>query len=161
MKRAGCFQGNESEWPRCGERDISKPNDIQSRVERYSGVPGLRRIEQYLTIEKQAAGLVSALDPRSADFHSSVAEALFMSNNAAAQDLLTGGNDNLAAQLSEVEDNQQLVTTAVRTILSRELDQTELTRLADWLAQQGDDRRKASEQLIWVLVTSAEFRFNH
>ena len=144
-----------------GNGNISPPSDIQSRVERYAGVAGLQRIEQYLTIEKQAAGLATSLDARRADFHSSVGEALFMSNNAAAQQLINASDNNLAAQLSAFEDNDQLVTKAVRAVLSRKPHEDELTRLTDWLTRQGDDRRQASEQLVWVLVTSAEFRFNH
>jgi hypothetical protein len=162
-----------------GNADISEPNDIQSRVERYTGVTGLRRIEQYLTIEKQATNLTSSLDPRSDDFHSSVAEALFMSNNAATQELIAGETDNLSAQLNEIQDNRVLVKQAVNTILSRQPSEDELTRLSEWLADtnklndkandklndkgsgEANDRRKAIEQLVWSLITSAEFRFNH
>jgi hypothetical protein len=158
-----------------GNADISEPNDIQSRLEGYFGVTGLRRIEQYLTIEQQSTNLTSSLDPRSDNFHSSVAEALFMSNNAAAQELVTGETDNLSAQLNEIQDHRKLVTKAVNTILSRQPSEDELTRLSEWLAApnkahgkinnkgnaEGSDRRKALEQLVWSLITSAEFRFNH
>lgn len=144
-----------------GKGDITEPTEVQARVARYSGVAGLQRIEQYLTIEQQADGLASSFDARRADFQSSVGEALFMSNNAATQQLVAGGDDNLAAQLSTIEDDAKLATKAVRTVLSRQPRDAELTRLRKWLSKQSDDRRKTSEQLVWVLVTSAEFRFNH
>jgi hypothetical protein len=144
-----------------GNGTISEPDEVQSRVERYAGVAGLARIEQYLTIEKQAAGLLTSLDPRRGDFQSSVAEALFLSNNAAPWSLVAGGNDTLASRLAEIADNRQLVRSAVRATLSRETGAEELERLSEWFTGQGDGRRQAAEQLVWVLVTSAEFRFNH
>ena len=144
-----------------GNAELTEPDEIQSRVERYVSVPGVQRIGQYLSIENQAAALIDPLDPRTVDFQSSTVEALFMSNNATAQALVAAKGENLAMRSGKVQDNRQLVTTAFRTIFSREPRAEELTQLTDWFAQQGSDRSKAIEQLLWVLVTSAEFRFNH
>ncbi len=144
-----------------GNGTLSEPGKIQSRVERYSGVAGLQRIEQYLTIEERAAELINSLDPRRANFHSSVAEALFMSNNSASQALVAAQGDNLAARLGKIEDTGELVTQAVRTILSRSPNDDESARLTGWFGRQGDDRHTTCDQMIWALITSAEFRFNH
>lgn len=144
-----------------GNGKLAEPDEVQSRVERYAGVPGLARIEQYLTIEKRASGLLASLDSRRRDYQTSVAEALFLSNNPAPWGLISGGGDRFATQLAEIPDRRQLVAAAIRTILSREPGAEELNRLSAWLAGQGDDRLQAAEQLVWVLVTSAEFRFNH
>jgi hypothetical protein len=144
-----------------GNGKLAEPDEVQSRVERYAGVAGLARIEQYLTIEKRASGLLASLDSRRRDYQTSVAEALFLSNNPAPWGLISGGEDRFATQLAEIPDRRQLVAAAIRTILSREPGAEELNRLSEWLAGQGDDRLQAAEQLVWVLVTSAEFRFNH
>lgn len=144
-----------------GNVDLGEPSAVQRRAERYSGVTGLRRIEQYLTIEEQAAGLTGSFDERHPEFQSSVAEALFMSNNPASQKIVKVNGNNLASQLAATADDRELVTKAVRTSLSRRPREDELNRLTKWFARQGADRVEASEQLIWALVTSAEFRFNH
>jgi hypothetical protein len=144
-----------------GNGELTSPSDVQSRVERYAGVEGLNRIEQYLTIEKRAADLLDAIDERRPKFQSSVSEALFLSNNPASQELVAAKDDNLAVRLGKMDDTRRLVETAVRTILSREPSEEEVNQLSEWFDRQGDDRQQASEQLIWALVTSAEFRFNH
>ena len=143
-----------------GHVELSPPSDLQSRVERYTGIEGLKRIEQYLMIENLAASLEKSFDERRPEFQSSVSEALFLSNNPAAQDLVRTSANSLAGQLGKLDDTQQLVSKAIRTILSREASEDELKRLSEWLENR-KDRPKAIEQMIWALVTSAEFRFNH
>jgi hypothetical protein len=144
-----------------GNAELTAPNEVQTRVERYAGVSGIQRIEQYLTIEKQTADLMRSFDMRRSEFHSSVAEALFLSNNPTAQELVTADNSDLAARLGKIEDTRKLVTMAVRNVLSRPPSEEQVVQLTAWFTRQGDDRQQASEQLIWALVTSAEFRFNH
>jgi hypothetical protein len=144
-----------------GNAELSKPDDVESRVERYLNVPGAQRVSQYLSIEKQAARLSNSLDPRTSDFQSSAVEALFMSNNGVTQELVAAKDDNVAARLISIQDTRKLVTTGIRTVFSREPRDDELNRLTAWFDQQHSDRSKTAEQLLWAFVTSAEFRFNH
>lgn len=145
-----------------GRGELTEPDDIESRVERYVSVRGIERVRQYLTVEKQAASLATALDARTADFTSSAGEALFMSNNQALQTLLQAdGEESLAWQLGQMKETRPLVQKAIRKVLSRDPTDEELRRMTEWFNQQTDDRAKAASQLLWVLVTSAEFRFNH
>lgn len=144
-----------------GNGRFDSASDVERRVERYSGVRGLQRIEQYLTIENRAAELESSFDERRTEFRSSVSEALFLSNNSAAQALIVATEKNLASQLGTKENTHDLVSHALRTVLGRSPNQVELDQLSEWFENQKDDRPKAIENLIWALVTSAEFRFNH
>lgn len=144
-----------------GNEQLTEPDAMQSRVEQYINVPGAQRISQYIAIEQRAASLTSALDRRDAEFQSSAVEALFMSNNSATQELIAPNDDNLPAQLGKIEDTGKLITTAIRSVLNRPPEDAELAQLTEWFDQQKTDRSKTAGQLIWVLVTSAEFRFNH
>jgi hypothetical protein len=147
-----------------GNAELTEPDEIESRVERYVSVPGVQRIRQYLTIEKTAAGLAPSLDERTDDFQSSAVEALFMSNNPATQALITaddGNTSSLVTRLVRLGETRLLVKEAVRTVLSREPRDDELSQLADWFERQSSPRATTTGQLLWVLVTSAEFRFNH
>ncbi|MCA9069845.1 MAG: DUF1549 domain-containing protein [Planctomycetaceae bacterium] len=144
-----------------GNGRFESPDPVQQRVERYAGVRGLKRIEQYLTLESQATELEKSFDERRPEFQSSVSEALFLSNNPAAQELIATKEQNLAGQLGTKEDPRELISQAVRTILSRVPSETELHQLSAWFEHQKADRPHAIENLIWALVTSAEFRFNH
>ncbi len=143
-----------------GNAQFESPSDVQSRVERYVGVSGIRRIEQYLTIEGRANEIAKSLDPRAPEFQSSAGEALFMSNNEAI-DSLVGGEHGLAARLTTVEDSNEVVTRAIRQIYGRLPEDDELKQLSAWLGEQGNDRAAACRLLVWSLVSSAEFRFNH
>ena len=136
--------------------------EIPLRVERLLGVSGLARMQQYLNIERRATPLGDALDPPQRPFQSSAGEALFMSNNPAMQSLVKHSSGNLVAQLSELDSTSQVVTSAMRTVLTRAPSADEMQQYSVWFDRQSQgDRVQTCEQLVWALVTSAEFRFNH
>jgi hypothetical protein len=121
------------------------------------------RAKRYRELEGQAGALTrqEMLDPRTDRFQSSAAEALFLSNNQEAQRLTAKSGNNLVSRLSAMKDVGQIVEAAVWTVLSRAPDAEERLQLSRWLKEHGSDRAKACSQLVWALLTSAEFRFNH
>lgn len=143
-----------------GER-FDAGDEITSRIEQYVGVDGLGRIEKYLALEERSQELIGAFDPRAVEFQSSTDEALFLSNNEAMQKLIRAEGENLSGRLAKMDDTRELVEAAVKTILSRPPREDELSQLAEWVGRPDVDRRRAAEQLVWALLTSAEFRFNH
>lgn len=121
------------------------------------------RAKSYRGLEGQAGALTGPklLDPRSERFQSSASEALYLSNNSDVQKLVAPTGSNLAARLAAIDDTKQLVATAVWTVLGRAPAEQEREYLVKWLGDHKDDRPKACGQLVWALLTSAEFRFNH
>jgi hypothetical protein len=134
-----------------GETGFEKVTDAAGRSKRYRELEG------------QATGLtrLDALDPRSDRYESSTVEALFMSNHSDVQKLTAKAGNNLVARLTAMTDNGQLVDTAIWTLLSRAPDADERTLLVRWVEERKQDRAKAVGELVWALMTSAEFRFNH
>jgi hypothetical protein len=134
-----------------GETGFEKVTDAAGRSKRYRELEG------------QASGLtrLDALDPRSDRYQSSTVEALFMSNHPDVQFLTTKKGNNLVARLTAMSDNSQLVDTAIWTLLSRAPEADERTLLVRWVEERKQDRAKAVGELVWALMTSAEFRFNH
>ncbi|HZT82260.1 MAG TPA: DUF1549 domain-containing protein, partial [Gemmataceae bacterium] len=118
---------------------------------------------QHRELEGRSAGLLKSqlIDPRSDRFQSSAGEALFLSNNAEVQKLMAPAGSNLVARLAALPDAGQVVDTAVWTVLSRAPEADERAYLVQWLESRKEGRAKACGQLVWALVTSAEFRFNH
>ena len=53
------------------------------------------------------------------------------------------------------------VETAVRTVLCRPPSDEEVKLLGDYLGRREDRRVEACRQIVWALLTSAEFRFNY
>ncbi len=121
------------------------------------------RARRYRELEDQSVRLTKpqVLDRRTDQFQSSTTEALFLSNHPDVQRLTVPSGNNLAARLAALTDTQQLIETAIWTILSRPPEDEERVQLRQWVEARGSDRSKACGQLIWALVTSAEFRFNH
>ncbi|MCS6852700.1 MAG: DUF1549 and DUF1553 domain-containing protein [Gemmataceae bacterium] len=121
------------------------------------------RVKAYRELEGAAATLLNArlFDTRGERYQASAGEALFMSNNPDVQKWMVPVGSNLAARLSALSAADDVVDTAVAAILSRSATQAERSFLSAWLRDRGQDRAKAGGQLIWALVTSAEFRFNH
>ena len=121
------------------------------------------RARRYRELEDRAGALtrVGQFDPRSDRFQSSATEALFLSNNPETQRLVAKNGNNLVARLTALKDTGQIVDTAVWTVLSRPADAEERTTLTRWLMEHGPDWAKSCGELVWALMTSAEFRFNH
>jgi hypothetical protein len=143
-----------------GRADFSPATSLEQRVERLAGSIGSKRIAQYLATEQQAAELLANLDPKQ-DGQTSAAEALLLSNNPGVQKLFVADEKTLAAKLLTIEDSKQLAEAAIRGVFGRAPVTDEVQRLTTWFNSQTSPRQQTCEQLVWVLVTSAEFRFKH
>ncbi len=112
-------------------------------------------------LEKQSADLMATLDPRTRDFQSSSREALYLSNSEAIRKLVVAGGTNLAQRLAAITDDREMAKTAYLATLGRAPSEPEAGRVMGFLSSNKLDRRAACKDLVWALVTSAEFRFNH
>lgn len=112
-------------------------------------------------LDGRARGLASALAKPGEDYQIGVSEALLMSNGDRIQELLTDKNERLVGRLVRIEDGEERVAMAVRNVLSRPPADEEVSLLGEYLAQRSDRQVEGIRQLVWVLLTSAEFRFNH
>ncbi len=121
------------------------------------------RTKKYRDLEGQAAGLTrpGILDGRGERYEASTGEALFLSNHADVQRLMAPQGKNLVARLAATADNGAMVDMAVWTILGRAPEAEERPFLSTWVANHKAERGKVCGELVWALVTSAEFRFNH
>jgi len=130
----------------------SLPPDFQS--EKFE-----KRIE---ALEERARSLAMSLKTSSGDSQIGVAEALLFSNGKQiTSELLADGADRLVGRLKQTNTQAELIDLAVRNVLSRPPDDEELHALGAYLGQRTDRPSDACEQLVWALLTSSEFRFNH
>jgi hypothetical protein len=124
-----------------------KPEEFEKRVE---------------GLESSARGFAALLEQPREDFQVSVTEALLFSNSDRIQkEFLADGGDRLVGRLKQTKDERELIDTAVRNVLCRPPAEEESKLLGDYLKQRGDRRDEACRQLVWALLTSAEFRFNY
>lgn len=113
-------------------------------------------------LEKQADGLARQLTIPDEDFQVPVTEALWFSNNQWIEgDLFSGAGDRIIGYLKAISDDRQVVQAATLSVLSREATDEELNALSEYLGSRADRRESAIKQVVWALVSSPEFRFNH
>jgi hypothetical protein len=118
-----------------------------------------QRIE---TLEKSGRALAAAFNTTSGDAQIGVAEALFFSNSKQVESELLGeAPDRLVGRLKKTSGSAEQIDLAVRTILSRPPDEDEIRALGTYLGERTDRPDDATEQLVWAMLTSSEFRFNH
>ncbi|MEX2174103.1 MAG: DUF1549 domain-containing protein [Pirellulaceae bacterium] len=95
------------------------------------------------------------------DFQATVNQALFFGNGSQVQDYLKPSDNNLADRLTKMEDPAALADELYLSVLTRLPTQDEKDDLAAYLQPRPDDRSAAIGELLWALVSSNEFRFNH
>jgi hypothetical protein len=117
----------------------------------FAATRGKDRVETYAAAEKTAAALLAGLDETVDGFRPGIGEALYLSNNGAIQALFAPQAKNLAARLASEPSVEKRTTEAFQAVLARRPSTGELRQFAD----------TPVSELLWVLATSVECRFNH
>jgi hypothetical protein len=135
--------------------------------QRLASNPDLFNMVQPATVtDKQLADLEDQVNkvfgklieqPRD-DLQIGITEALRLSNDPA---LLQLTGDQLVPSLLKLKDSRQRLEVAVWTVLSRPPTARETEVLVAYLEQRKDRPTEALQQMIWALLNTAEFRFNH
>ena len=92
-----------------------------------------------------------------------IRDALFLTNNPAVNSFIAEGRDaqHLVDRLSALPDHAARADEIIRTLFHRAAVEDEREAIRRFLAAENSDNSRRLEHLIWSLVTSAEFRFNH
>jgi hypothetical protein len=87
-------------------------------------------------------------------------QALFLSNNRTVDSLIQSSATNTLAGLARLDDRAKVKELFLR-VFSREPDRAEMKRALEFLSVRSHEPSVAMRQLLWALVSSAEFRVNH
>lgn len=93
-------------------------------------------------------------------FSSTLDQTLFVKYGSAVRGLLTPRPGNLTARLNALTNPDAVADELFAAVLSRKPTADERKDVADALKKTAD-RGKTINELVWALVASAEFRFNH
>lgn len=93
-------------------------------------------------------------------FDATANQALFLINGPLVQGWLEPTGGSLTERLLKIEDNGQLTDELFLSVLGRQPNAEEAAEFQSVLGE-ADDRTQALKDLIWALLASAEFRFNH
>ncbi len=122
----------------------------------------VKKLEERIdALEKSAGGLANLFAQPTDNFQIGVAEAMLFANNDAMQKSLLEGGGTLVDRMKQEPDLAKRADLAIRTVLSRMPRPDELQTIVGYLQRRQDRSAEASQQVVWALMTSAEFRFNH
>ena len=93
------------------------------------------------------------------DFYASADQALFTANGGSINSWVVPAGDNAAERIVNSTDPRVAAEELYLGILTRMPMEEEVTEVASILAAR-PDRSKAAQELVWGLISSAEFRFN-
>ena len=91
---------------------------------------------------------------------STLRQALFLSNNRNVDALTQSSVTNALARVVSLDDKARVKELFVRAF-GREPDRAELERSLAFLRAHSEEPAAATRQLLWALLSSAEFRINH
>jgi hypothetical protein len=94
-------------------------------------------------------------------FEATLAQTLFLKNGAQLRAWLPPRPGNLTDRLTRLADAAALADELYLSVLTRYPSSEERKEVADYLPEQRAERTAALQELVWALLTSAEFRFNH
>jgi hypothetical protein len=112
-------------------------------------------------VEKSAENLAAFFPQPSDNFQVGAGEALLFTNNQTLEKELLEGKASLAARLKNEPDFAARADLAVHTVLGRPARPDEVQTLTDYMKRRADRDLAGCQQIVWALMTSAEFRFNH
>ncbi len=113
-------------------------------------------------IDNGAKGLADQFVQPSEDFQIGVTEALFFSNSTKFQsECLPEGKDKLVTTMTTMETPEEQADLAVWSVLGRPATSDEKAVIAGYIKKHGANAQDASKQVVWSLMASPEFRFNH
>jgi hypothetical protein len=95
------------------------------------------------------------------DFFSTPDQALFAANGGAVNSWVAPATDNVTERIVKLEDPRAAAEELYLSVLTRLPTSDESAEVAAYLQERAADKAQAAQELVWGLVNSVEFRFNH
>jgi chromosome segregation ATPase len=95
------------------------------------------------------------------DFFSTADQALFAANGGSINSWVVPAGDNVTDRIIKQEDPKAAAEELYLAVLTRPPTEAEAIEVITHLANRKDNKPAAAQELVWALLNSAEFRFNH
>jgi len=99
------------------------------------------------------------------EFQATVNQALFLGNSPTVNNWLAAAGDTLVGRLNGIEKPEAIADQLCLAVLSRPATLDEQREIANFLTEtvgeEAGKRPAALAELVWAMITSNEFRFNH
>lgn len=95
------------------------------------------------------------------DFFSTADQALFSSNGGSINSWVVPAGDNVTDRVLKQADPRLAAEEIYLSVLTRMPTEDEVVEVTNYLSTRTADRNVAAQELVWAVLNSAEFRFNH
>ena len=95
------------------------------------------------------------------DFFSTADQALFTANGGSVNGWVVPAAGNVTERVINQTDPRVAAEEMYLGILTRMPTEDEITEVTNYLNSRAADRNVAAQELVWAVLNSAEFRFNH
>jgi len=95
------------------------------------------------------------------EYNATLQQAMFLSNSPLVQSLLEPSAGNTTEKLQNIEHFDQRIRQAFLSVYGRWPDTEESEAARQFLTERNDRPEEGIQQLLWALITSAEFLTNH
>ncbi len=113
-------------------------------------------------VDRGAGGLADQFQYPNENFQIGVNEALFLANSSRFQnECLPEGNDKLLTNMVKEKSMEEKAEMAIFSVFARPGTMEEKSAIVAYLKNHGKNELAACRQVLWSLMASPEFRFNH
>ncbi len=95
------------------------------------------------------------------DFFSTADQALFAANGGPINNWASARGDNVTQRMTKQADARLIAEELYLAVLTRMPSEEETAEVTAYLTDRTEDKAAAAQELVWSLLNSAEFRFNH
>lgn len=118
----------------------------------------------YARLAKNVAPFVKTFGSeagKAEEFDARLEQALFLANGPTVRGWLTPRSGNLIDRLGKLTNADALAEELYLSVFTRLPNAEERKEVADFLTSRSKNRAAALQDMVWALLASAEFRFNH
>jgi hypothetical protein len=95
------------------------------------------------------------------DFFATADQALFAANGGPINSWVAPAADNVTERVIKRENPREAAEELYLAVLTRPPTESEAVDVVQYLNRRAADKAAAAQELVWALLNSAEFRFNH
>jgi hypothetical protein len=137
------------------------PTQMAASLKVASTDPATLKDTERIDAIARSSGLESFFPALTDNFQVGVAEAMLFANNDKLSKELLAGSNSLADRLAKEPTTEKRAELAVRTVLARPATAEEIEAIGSYLDRRADRSADANRQVVWALLATSEFRFNH
>lgn len=149
--------------------DIDKASPLTAEQQQDQNLIQQRKLQAYLQARKELQGNVNifvslygagAGQPQG-DFFATADQALFANNGGVIFSWAGAAGDNVASKFINATEINEATNNLYLALLGRTPTAEEISDVQQYMNQAPDQKAALAQELVWGILSSAEFRFNH